>query len=265
MDLSSKKVMGVINLTPDSFYKGSRLKEPKAVIKTAEKMLEDGAFFVDIGGYSSRPGATNITEQEELERVVAHIAAIRKLLPELYISIDTFRAKVAEEAINHGADIINDISAGDLDDKMFELVQRLKVPYIAMHMRGTPQNMVSKSKYDHATQEVFKHLKSKCLELQALGIHDIIIDPGFGFAKTSDQSFELLKNLQIIKNIGHPILAGLSRKSMIYKNLEVGPGDALNGTSVLNTIALRNGADILRVHDVKEAAETIKLFNLTYS
>ncbi|MEM1406468.1 MAG: dihydropteroate synthase [Bacteroidota bacterium] len=265
VSLYTQKVMGIINLTPDSFFEASRAKVGTMVLKRAEKMLENGALFLDLGGYSSRPGAHDVSVDEELRRVIEHIKNIRKELPELYISIDTFRAKVAKEALDHGADIINDISAGDLDKEMFELLGRTNAPYIAMHMRGTPQNMKEKTDYNDVTLEVYQHLKNKHSELRSLGVKDVILDPGFGFAKTAEQSYKLLKNLTFIKTIGTPLLVGVSRKSMIYKSLNVGPEDALNGTSILNTIALHNGADILRVHDVKEAAESIKLFNLTFS
>lgn len=265
INLGAQKVMGIINMTPDSFFEGSRAKSELIVLKRAEQMLTDGAFFLDIGGYSSRPGADDIHPDEELDRIIKHISNIRQELPELYISVDTFRAKVAEEALNNGADLINDISSGDLDADMFELLKRLKVPYIAMHMRGVPQNMKEKAEYDNVTLEVYQHLQNKSTRLHSIGVKDVVLDPGFGFAKTAKHGFELLKNLKFLKKIGHPVLVGVSRKSMIYKSLDITSKEALNGTSVLNTIALQNGADILRVHDVKEAAESIKLFNLTFS
>ncbi|MGD1961036.1 MAG: dihydropteroate synthase [Fulvivirga sp.] len=265
VSLDTQKVMGIVNLTPDSFFESSRASVGTIVLKRAEKMLENGALFLDLGGYSSRPGAHDVSVDEELRRVIEHIKNIRKELPELYISIDTFRAKVAKEALDNGADIINDISAGDLDNEMFELLRRTNAPYIAMHMRGTPQNMKEKTDYDDVTLEVHRRLKNKHSKLRSLGVKDVMLDPGFGFAKTAEQSYKLLKNLKFIKTIGTPLLVGISRKSMIYKSLNLGPEGALNGTSVLNTIALHNGADILRVHDVKEAAESIKLFNLTFS
>ncbi|MEM9857061.1 MAG: dihydropteroate synthase [Bacteroidota bacterium] len=264
MLLDTQKIMGIINVTPDSFYEGSRAKSKKVVLKKAEQMLTEGATFIDLGGSSSRPSAEDITVEEELNRVIPHIETIRFRLPELYISVDTFRKDVAEKALEAGADMINDISGGDLDPGMYDLLQKYKVPYIAMHMQGNPQNMSSKANYADVTLEVYQNLKNKTSKLQSMGIKDIILDPGFGFAKTAKHSFELLKNLGFLKTIGHPVLVGISRKSMIYKSLEISPLEALNGTSVLNTIALQNGADILRVHDVKEAAESVKLFNLTF-
>ncbi len=264
MLLDTQKIMGIINVTPDSFYEGSRAKSEKVVLKKAEQMLTEGATFIDLGGYSSRPGAEDITVEEELNRVIPHIETIRFRLPELYISVDTFRQDVAQKALEAGADMINDISGGDLDPGMYDLLQKYKVPYIAMHMQGNPQNMSSKANYADVTLEVYQNLKNKTSKLQSMGIKDIILDPGFGFAKTAEHSFELLKNLGFLKTIGHPVLVGISRKSMIYKSLEISPLEALNGTSILNTIALQNGADILRVHDVKEAAESVKLFNLTF-
>ncbi|MEM6522996.1 MAG: dihydropteroate synthase [Bacteroidota bacterium] len=264
LSLSGQKVMGIINLTPDSFFEGSRANSEKIVLEKAEQMLTNGATFIDLGGYSSRPGAEDVGVDEELHRVVRHISNVRKELPELYISVDTFRAQVAKEALNSGADLINDISGGDLDPKMFDLIAGANVPYIVMHMRGTPQNMLSKTEYKDVTLEVYRDLQTKSTRLNKLGVKDIILDPGFGFAKTARHSFELLKNLKLLKKIGAPLLVGISRKSMIYKSLEVSPSKALNGTTTLNTIALMHGADILRVHDVKEAAESIKLFNLTF-
>ncbi|MEM7106640.1 MAG: dihydropteroate synthase [Bacteroidota bacterium] len=265
LSLDTQKVMGIINLTPDSFFEGSRANSEKIVLKRAEKMLADGATFIDLGGYSSRPGAEEVSIDEELNRVVRHISNIRKELPELYISVDTFRASVAREALNSGVDLINDISGGELDSQMFDLVVKANVPYIVMHMRGTPQNMSRHAEYEDVTLEVYKMLQSKCNQLHKLGLKDMILDPGFGFAKTAKQSFELLEKLECINRIGLPLLVGVSRKSMIYKSLHTNPSGALNGTTVLNTIALMKGADILRVHDVKEAAESVKLFNLTFS
>jgi dihydropteroate synthase len=265
VDLSSPKVMGVINITPDSFFLNSRAANEKDILSRTEKMLEEGADFIDLGGYSSRPGAENISEEEETDRLIPAVKAIAKTFPEAYISADTFRAEVARLAVAEGAAMINDISGGNLDDKMFETVAGLQVPYVLMHMRGTPQTMKEETHYDNLVKDVVKELSEKVRQLDELQVHDIIIDPGFGFAKTIDQNYRILKNLQYFKALGHPVLAGLSRKSMIYRKLGITPEDALNGTTVLNTIALVNGACILRVHDVKEAVETVNLFKSTYN
>ncbi|QSE99448.1 dihydropteroate synthase [Fulvivirga lutea] len=256
--------MGILNVTPDSFYEGSRVEQEKEIITRATKMVEDGAAIIDIGGYSTRPGAVDISVKEEIDRVIPAIKAIRKELTDSYISIDTFRSEVAKEALNAGADIINDVSGGELDDGMFDLIEQTNVPYILMHMRGTPQTMKEYTNYDHLILEIIDYFQKKVTDLRARGIHDIIIDPGFGFAKTVPQNFELLKKLKELKTLELPILVGISRKSMIYKSLDISAAEALNGTTALNMIALQNGASILRVHDVKEAAETVKLFNLTY-
>lgn len=259
MDLSEPKVMGILNITPDSFYAKSRRTAVNDVLKATEKMLSEGATFIDVGGYSSRPGAADISVEEEIQRIVVPIECIAKEFPECITSIDTFRAKVARAAVDAGANLINDISGGHLDDEMLTTVASLKVPYIGMHMRGTPQNMKALTDYDDLLLEMgqyFAELKSRC---QTLGINDLIIDPGFGFAKTVEQNFDLLKNLEYFKHQDCPILVGLSRKSMIWKTLEVNLEDALNGTSGLNAIALLKGANILRVHDVKEAVELTKL------
>jgi len=228
-------------------------------------MLQDGATMLDIGGYSSRPGAEHISEKEELERVTVAIEAIMAEYPEAIISIDSFRAKVAEAAVNCGAAIINDISGGSLDEHMFETVARLKVPYILMHMKGNPQNMIKQSQYEHLLNDLYSYFSSKVARLNALGVSDIVLDPGFGFAKTKEQSYEVLRNLGYFKSLKLPLLAGLSRKSMIYKELGTSPEEALNGTTTLNTIALMNGASILRVHDIKPAVEAVKLFKATYT
>ena len=265
VSLTKPIVMGIINTTPDSFYSESRNQNEKEVLKKAEEMLKNGVTIIDIGGYSSRPGATDIGEEEELSRVVCHVENIRKELPELYVSIDTFRSRVARAAFQSGADVINDISAGSLDKLMFDFLEEAKVPYIAMHMKGSPQTMKNEAKYENIITEMYIYFQNRIFELQKRGLKDIIIDPGFGFAKTIQQNYSVLKNLKTFEKLGCPILVGVSRKSMIYKVLETSPSEALNGTSVLNTIALMNGADILRVHDVKEAVETVKLFNLTCS
>ena len=257
-------VMGIINATPDSFFGGSRFNGVDEIVAEAEKMLNDGADIIDIGGQSTRPGSELISADEEIERVVPAIKAIANKFPEAFISIDTFYSKVAIAAVDAGATIVNDISAGSMDNKMIETVAELKVPYILMHMKGTPQTMQQNAVYENVTREVLDFFISKTHELKKAGIVDIIIDPGFGFAKTIDQNFELLKNLSVFKMLDKAIMLGISRKSTIYKTLGVNADEALNGTSVLNTIGLMNGASILRVHDVKEAKEAVKLFSATY-
>jgi dihydropteroate synthase len=261
IDLSMPKVMGIVNITPDSFYSGSRFKEPLATLKVVEKMITEGADFIDVGGYSSRPGATDVSEEEELKRVLPVIQSIRKEFPSLIVSIDTFRSEVAKQGVMAGAGMVNDISAGELDSKMFEGVAELNVPYIAMHMRGTPQTMIHHTSYENLLKDVTDYFHKKIDHLHGLRVKDVIIDPGFGFAKTVNQNFELLKHLDYLKILGKPILVGISRKSMIWRTLDTSPENALNGTTSLNTIALIKGASILRVHDVKEASETIKLVN----
>ena len=260
IDLSVPKVMGIINVTPDSFYDGGKTFSEKEILKQAEKMLSEGATFLDIGGYSTRPNAHEISEKEEIKRVVSATEIILKGFPETLISIDTFRSEVAKNAVEAGAAIINDVAGGTLDPEMYKTVAKLKVPYILMHMRGTPKTMAKLTDYKNATLEVLKDLSEKIARAQAEGINDIIADPGFGFAKTREQSFEILNNLELFKNLDVPVLVGVSRKSMIYKTLETTAENALNGTTSLNTIALLKGASILRVHDVKEAVECVKLY-----
>jgi len=257
-------VMGIINITPDSFFGGSRFNSVDEIVTETEKMLNDGADIIDIGGQSTRPGSELIPADEEIKRVVPSINAIANKFPRAFISIDTFYSKVAVAAVDAGATIINDISAGSMDNKMIETVAELKVPYVLMHMKGTPQTMQQNATYENATREVFDFFIAKTDELKNAGIVDIIIDPGFGFAKTIGQNFELLKNLSVFKMLDKAIMLGISRKSTIYKTLGVSADEALNGTSVLNTIGLMNGASILRVHDVKEATEAIKLFSAIY-
>ena len=257
-------VMGIINATSDSFFGGSRFNGVKEIVSEAQKMLDDGADILDIGGQSTRPGSELISADEEMDRVIPAIKDIAKINPGAVISIDTFYSKVAAAAVDAGASIVNDISAGSMDNKMIATVAEFKVPYILMHMKGTPQTMQQNTIYENVTLEVLDFLISKTHELQKAGIIDIIIDPGFGFAKTIDQNFELLKNLSVFKMLDKAIMLGISRKSTIYKTLGVNADEALNGTTVLNTIGLMNGASILRVHDVKEARETIKLFSATY-
>lgn len=259
IDLTIPKIMGIINVTPDSFYDGGKSFSEKNIIAQAEKMLAEGATFLDIGGYSTRPNADDISENEEIDRVVSGIEVILKYFPYTLISVDTFRSEVAKRAIDVGAVIVNDVSGGDMDPNMFETIAKLRVPYILMHMRGTPKTMTKLTNYGNVTLDVLKDLSEKIGRVRAAGINDIIIDPGFGFAKNRHQSFEILNNLELFKNLGTPILAGISRKSLIYKTLEISPQNALNGTTVLNTIALLKGANLLRVHDVKEAVECVKL------
>ncbi|RIJ37425.1 dihydropteroate synthase [Pontibacter oryzae] len=259
LSLEAPLVMGILNLTPDSFYPGSRLSSAEEAVAKAGKMLSDGADILDIGGYSSRPGAADISAQEEQERILPAIQAILQKYPEAILSVDTFRADVAEAAVNAGAAIINDISGGLLDEAMFETLARLQVPYILMHMRGTPQTMSGLAKYEDVTVEVLDELRVQVAKLQQLGVKDIILDPGFGFAKTVEHNFELLRHLDDLRILDLPLLVGLSRKSMVYKTLGIEQADALTGTIVVNTLALTKGADILRVHDVKEAKQTIIL------
>lgn len=261
--LGTPQVMGILNITPDSFYEGSRLNSIAEAVKRAGAMLNDGADILDIGGYSSRPGAADISEQEEVDRVAPVMEAIHAAHPEAILSIDTFRAKVAETAIKAGASIINDISGGNLDEAMHETVAKLQVPYILMHMRGTPQTMTTLAKYEDVVLEVIDELQIKVAKLKQLGVKDIILDPGFGFAKTIEHNFELLRRIDELRILELPVLAGLSRKSMIYKSLGIDQAEALTGTIALNTIALMKGADILRVHDVKEAKQTIQLYTKT--
>ena len=258
-DLSEPKVMGILNVTPDSFYEGSRIEGADRATEKARQMLNEGVDILDIGGYSTRPGALDISIEEEKQRVVIAIEAIIKEFPNAIISVDTFRAEVATAAVNAGAQIINDVSGGNLDNMMFQTVANLGVPYILMHMRGTPQTMKSMAKYENVVIEVYQELQQKIVRLRELGIQDIILDPGFGFAKTIAQNYELLKNLSYFELLGMPILAGISRKSMIYKTLHIDAKEALNGTTALNMVALQNGAKILRVHDVKEAIECVRL------
>lgn len=261
IDLGEAQVMGILNITPDSFFAGSRLEEEKDLLQTTEKMLRDGANILDIGGYSTRPGASDITEEEEKRRVCTAIELVKKTFAHGLISVDTFRASVAKAAINAGAGIINDVSGGNLDRDMYQTVANLKVPYVLMHMRGTPKTMKTLANYEDLTTEVYQELYNKVEKLKALGIADIIIDLGFGFAKTIGHNYELLKNLKYFQRLELPVLAGISRKSMIYKTLDISPEEALNGTTALHMAALMNGANILRVHDVKEAKQCVQLFN----
>lgn len=251
-------VMAIINITPDSLY--SRHERIDEVLQQAEQMLDNGAAILDIGGQSTRPGSKKINTDEESRRVISPIEAVHKNFPGAIISVDTYYSKVAAEAIAAGASIVNDISAGSMDDEMVSTVASLRVPYVCMHMQGTPQNMQGNPQYENVTKEIFDFFIHKVNALHKAGIPDIIIDPGFGFGKNFTHNFELLKNLSLFKMTDCPILLGVSRKSTIYKTLGITVDEALNGTTVLNTIGLMNGADILRVHDVKEAIQTIKLF-----
>ena len=259
IDLSVPKVIGILNVTPDSFFDGNRYTDVAQALKQVEKMLMEGAVFIDIGGYSSRPGATDISEEEEISRTAPVIKAIVVEFPEAIISIDTFRSAVARRAVQEGAAIINDISGGALDEDMFITVASLQVPYILMHMRGNPQTMKELNQYDFLVKDIIDYFHQRVFQLRALGVKDVIIDPGFGFSKNIAQNFELLNHLEQFSILGLPLLAGLSRKSMIWNTLQQTAETALNGTTSLNTVALLKGAAILRVHDVKEAVETIKL------
>lgn len=257
-------VMGIINATPDSFFEGSRSNSTAEILIKAEKMIVDGADIIDIGGQSTRPGSSKIDWVEELKRVIKAIEAISNKFPEIIISIDTYYSKVARESVAAGAAMVNDISAGNLDTEMIETVADLKVPYILMHMKGTPESMNQYANYENVCREVLDFFIKKKEECKKAGIHDLIIDPGFGFAKTIEHNFELLRNLGLFKVLESPLLIGVSRKSSVYKPLGLSPAEALNGTTVLNTIALMNGANVLRVHDVKEAKEVVKLLGLLH-
>jgi len=259
VDLTSPKVMGILNLTPDSFFDGGKYKDEISILKQVEYMLEHGATFIDMGAYSSRPGADHVPEDEELQRMTPVIDLILKNFPDTLISIDTFRSKVAAESIEHGAAIINDIAAGNLDENMFATIAKHQVPYIMMHMRGTPQSMQKEAVYDNMINDLRFYFSEKIQETTSKKINDVIIDPGFGFAKTTAQNYTLLNHLDMFQTFGLPILIGLSRKSMIYKVLGSSPQEALNGTTALHTVALLKGANIIRAHDVKEASECIKL------
>ena len=261
IDLTEPKVMGILNVTPNSFFDGGKHSDLKAILSQVEKMLSEGATFIDIGGYSSKPSAEFVSEDEELERLLPVVQQIVREFPTAILSIDTFRSKVAQATIENGAAIINDISAGKLDDKMLQTVAQLQVPYIMMHTKGTPQTMQSMAQYGNIIKEMVFYFSERVAQARSLGINDIIIDPGFGFAKTIQQNFEVLNKLELFQMLELPLLAGVSRKSMIYKTLETTPEFALNGTTSLNTIALLKGAKILRVHDVKEAVECVTLYH----
>ena len=260
LDLSTPRVMGILNVTPDSFYSSSRKQSEQEIISRIEEIVQEGGDFIDVGAYSSRPDATHISQEEEMERLKKGLTLIQKVAPHIPVSVDTFRAEIARICVEeYGAALINDISAGEMDANMFDTISRLKVPYIMMHMQGTPQNMQQAPHYDHLIQEILVYFSKKKAQLQAAGLKDIIIDPGFGFGKTVQHNYELLHHMDDLHILEYPILVGVSRKSMIYKVLNTDPQQALNGTSVLHTIALLKGAHILRVHDVKECTEVIKL------
>ena len=259
LDLTKPKIMGILNITPDSFFDGGDYNSEHKILNQVEKMLTEGADIIDVGGHSSRPGAKKISIEKETERVIPIIKLIAGKFKNIIISIDTFRSEIARKAIEAGASIINDISGGDLDKKMYEVAGELKVPYIIMHMKGVPSNMQNETKYDNIIFDIIKNLSYKIDLAKKAGVLDIIIDPGFGFGKSLKDNFKILKNLSSFKQLNQPIMVGLSRKSMIYKLLESSANDALNGTTCLNSISLNNGANIIRVHDVKEAKETVKL------
>ena len=261
IDISSPKVMGVLNLTPDSFYDGNKFNNEKKILNHVEKMLNDGATFIDIGAYSSRPGATHISEDQEKSRIIGTVELLINEFPNANLSIDTFRSCIADECLNAGASIINDITASKYDSEILKIAHKHNAPYIMMHMKGMPQDMMKQNKYDNLIKEIIYYFSKRIEAARTAKVNDIIIDPGFGFSKNIDQNYDLLKNLGLLKSIDLPILVGLSRKSMIYKLLKTTPELALNGTTSLNTIALLNGAKILRVHDVKEAMECIKITN----
>ena len=252
--------MGILNITPDSFYAESRVSTENEIVRKAEEMLNQGAEILDVGGYSTRPGAGEISEQEELDRVTGAVQLIRTHFEDAVLSVDTFRAKVAEEALRAGASMINDISGGEMDPDMWPLVRKMNVPYVIMHMRGTPQTMMENTHYDDLLMELIDYFQQKIGALNAVGINDVIIDPGLGFSKTLHQNYEIIKKLDYFKVLERPLLIGVSRKSMIYKVLDCTPEQALNGTTALNAFAIFKGAKILRVHDVKEAVEVIKLY-----
>lgn len=262
ISLQSPLIMGILNITPDSFYAGSRKQTEKEIHERIETILDEGGQMIDLGGYSSRPDAVDVPPEEEMSRLAFALQIIQTHYPDAVVSIDTFRAEVARRCVEeYGAAVINDISGGELDPDMFRVVAGLQVPYILMHMRGTPQTMQQYTEYDNLVVDIRKYFADKVYQLQLLGVNDIILDPGFGFSKTLDQNYQLMHHLQAFDIFNLPLLVGISRKGMIYKLLETTPAESLNGTTILNTIALLNGADILRVHDVKQAVEAVRLVN----
>lgn len=263
MSFDIPKVMGIVNVTPDSFYPGSRSMGKHGLAERVGRMMEEGTDIVDIGGYSSRPGAADVSPEEEYSRLASGLEVIRAVWPEAVVSVDTFRSDVARRCVEEwGVEIINDISGGDLDAEMWETVASLKVAYVLMHMRGTPQTMTGLTDYENVTAETLSQLTFKVAALHGMGVTDVIVDPGFGFAKNVGQNYQLLSGLREFRLTGCPVLAGLSRKTMIWKPLGIAPDEAANGTTVLNTIALLNGADILRVHDVRAAVEAVRLVSM---
>lgn len=262
MDLSVPKIMGILNVTPDSFYAKSRKNDEQEIANRIHQIIEEGGDIIDIGAYSSRPGATPVSQEEEMARLRKGLTILRKEAPDAIVSVDTFRADVAAMCVEeYGVSLINDISAGEMDARMFETVVRLNVPYIMMHMKGTPQDMQQSPQYENLLRDIILYFAEKIEALEAQGVKDLIIDPGFGFGKTLSHNYELLKHLEDFKILNRPILVGVSRKSMIYKLLNCTPDEALNGTTVINTIAMTKGAHILRVHDVKACAEAVRIFN----
>jgi len=261
VDLSKPKVMGILNITPNSFFDGGMYKNENQLLERVEKMLTEGAAFIDAGAYSSKPNAEFVSEEEEISRIIPVVILLQKHFPDILLSIDTFRAEVARVCIENGAAIINDISAGKLDEKMLETIAKYQVPYIMMHMKGTPQTMQTFTQYENIIKEMMFYFSERVAVARALGIHDLIVDPGFGFAKTLEQNYEVMQKMELFQMLELLLLTGISRKSMIYKELGTNAEMALNGTTVLNTIALTKGAKILRVHDVKEAVECVRLFN----
>jgi dihydropteroate synthase len=265
IDLKLPKIMGILNITPDSFYDGGNYKNESDIILQVEKMLTEGATFIDIGAYSSRPNSPFVSQDEELQRIIPIIKLLTQHFPSILISVDTFRSEVAKQCIGYGAALINDISAGLRDDKMLQTIASLDVPYVMMHMRGNADSMQELTEYKDIINDLILYFSEQILACRKLGIKDLVIDPGFGFAKTTEQNFELLNKLQLLQILDTPILAGISRKSMVYKTLKTSAKEALNGTTALHMIALQKGAKILRVHDVKEAAECISLYNATFN
>ena len=261
IDLSSPKVMGILNVTPDSFFDGGKYKDESEILNKVDTMLVQGATFIDVGGYSSRPGADFVSVDQELKRVIPIVELILKHYPKTLISVDTFRSKVAEQSITAGATLINDISAGKLDDNMLATIGKLGVPYIMMHMKGNPKTMQQQTNYVDLVKEVITYFAERITAAHQAKINDIIIDPGFGFAKTTEQNYKLLNHMELLQMLDKPMLAGVSRKSMIYKTLKTTPDQALNGTTALHMVALQKGATILRAHDVKEAMECVTLYN----
>lgn len=261
INFSTPKVMGILNVTPNSFFDGGKYNSTNKLEEQVRKMLEQGADIIDLGAYSTQPNAAFVSEEEELKRMIPVVKYLVKIFPDIILSIDTFRAEVAKQALESGGAMINDVSAGFLDDNMMQVVGAFKVPYIMMHMKGTPQNMQQFTDYDDVMHDMMYYFSERIAKAKSFGINDVIVDPGFGFSKTLDQNYEVLHKLELLKNLDVPILSALSRKSMIYKFFQTTPAEALNGTTVLNTISLIKGANLLRVHDVKEAVECVKLYN----